>query len=177
MEAALEFLGGATAALATHEGAHLTLDVVFDADPGVRRVRFGGVPFFAITHREVSRRREFTISSAGFWMQHALDEWLLTARPRLRGDRAPFAKGAVAFNVVASMAYGGAALARGGPPERDTRGMAVSLGPHGVDERVIGLLVLAPAALDAYRYFDPDSRWAVWVSRAVKLGMVLLVIT
>jgi hypothetical protein len=53
--------------------------------------------------------------------------------------------------------------------------MAATLGPGGVDERWIGALVLAPAALDAYRYYRPGSRWAVWTSRAVKLGLVLLV--
>jgi hypothetical protein len=40
----------------------------------------------------------------------------------------------------------------------------------------VGALVLAPAALDAYRYFAPDARWAAWASRAVKVGMVLMVI-
>jgi hypothetical protein len=109
-------------------------------------------------------------------MQHAVNEWLLTSRPQLRDARAPFAKGVLAFNVLASMAYGGAAMARAGPTERDTRGMAASLGAHGVDERAIAALVLAPAVLDAWRYLDPDARWAVWASRAVKAGLVLLVI-
>ena len=27
------------------------MDVIFDADPGVKRVEFHGIPFFAITHR------------------------------------------------------------------------------------------------------------------------------
>ena len=55
------------------------------------------------------------ISSAGFWVQHGTNEWLLTRRPNLRRERAPFAKGVLAFNVLASMAYAGAALARTGP--------------------------------------------------------------
>lgn len=175
-ERALAFLAGGATALGAHEGAHLLFDYAFDARPGVKRVEFGGIPFFAITHAPVSRREEFTIASAGFWAQHAIDEWLLTTRPGLRGDRAPFAKGVLAFNVLASVAYGAAALAHAGPPERDTLGMAMNLGPRGVEERWIGVLVLAPAALDAYRYFAPDRAWAKWASRAVKIGMVLLVL-
>ncbi len=154
----------------------MAFDLLFDARPGLKRVDYGGIPFFAITHRPVSRRREFAISSAGFWTQHAIDEWLLSSRPRLRRDHAPFLKGMLAFNVLASAAYAGAALTRTGPPERDTRGVAISAAPGGIDERWIGALLLAPAALDTYRYFRPNARWAAWTSRAVKVGMVLLVL-
>lgn len=168
------FLTGALAALGAHEAGHLALDVIFDADPRLRRVDFHGIPFFAITHRaDLSPRREFAVSSAGFWVQHATNEWVLSARPNLRRERAAFLKGMVAFNVIASGAYAGAAFARTGPDERDTRGMAVS---SRVDERWIGALVLAPAVLDAWRYFDPEARWAVWLSRGVKVAGVLLII-
>jgi hypothetical protein len=51
--------------------------------------------------------------------------------------------------------------------------MAASIG---VDERAIGALVLAPALLDAYRYFRPDARWAKWGSRSAKVGSVVLVL-
>jgi hypothetical protein len=57
--------------------------------------------------------------------------------------------------------------------ERDTRGIAASIG---VDERVIGAVVLAPALLDAYRYFRPDARWAKWGSRSAKVVSVMLVL-
>jgi hypothetical protein len=168
------FLGGILVGLAAHEGGHIFFDVVFDADPGIKRVEFGGIPFFAITHRnDLPPRQEFTISSAGFWIQHATNEWLLTRRPNLRREHAPFAKGVFAFNVGASAMYSVAALAYIGPPERDTRGMAVSAR---LDERWIGAVVLAPALFDTWRYFDPESRWAVWLSRAAKSGAVLLVL-
>jgi hypothetical protein len=78
----------------------------------------------------------------------------------------------LAFNVGASAAYSIAAFAKIGPPERDTRGMAIGAR---LDEGWIGAIILAPAVLDAWRYLDPDARWAVWVSRAVKIGGVLLV--
>ena len=167
-----KFLAGAMVGLAAHESGHLLFDGIFGADPGVKRVDFYGIPFFAITHRDVSRRKEFVISSAGFWVQHATSEWILTRRPRIRGEHAPFLKGVLAFNVGASTAYSIAAFAKIGPPERDTRGMAVGAR---LDEGWIGAIVLAPAVLDAWRYLNPDARWAVWVSRAVKVGGVLLV--
>jgi hypothetical protein len=168
------FVAGAAAGLVSHEGGHLFWNVVFDADPRLQRVEFHGIPFFAITHRtDLSPRREFVISSAGFWVQHAVDEWLLTSHPRLREKRAPFRKGLLAFNVLASVAYSGAAFARAGPDERDTRGMALSAR---VDERWIGALILAPAVMDAWRYFDPEAKLPVWLSRGMKIGGVLLVL-
>lgn len=167
-------MAGAAAGLAAHEGGHLFLNVVFDADPGVRRVDFHGIPFFAISHRDdLSPRREFAVSSAGFWVQHAGNEWLLTAHPRLRRESAPFKKGVFAFNVVASVGYAGAAFAQTGPEERDTRGIAVS---SRIDEPWVGAMILAPALLDVWRYFDPDATWIVWISRAVKAGAVLLIV-
>jgi hypothetical protein len=170
----VRFLAGAATALAAHEGGHLTFDVLFDADPGLKRVDFHGIPFFAITHRpDLSPRRRYTIASSGFWVQHAGNEWILTRTPALREKWAPFRKGMVAFNVLASAAYAGAAFARTGPEERDTRGM--SAGAR-VDERWIGAMILAPAVLDTIRYFDPDAKWAVWTSRAAKVGLVLLVL-
>jgi hypothetical protein len=170
----VKFLAGAALGLGMHEGGHLVLDTVFDASPRIEGVRFGPFPFFAITHRSgVSPRREFAISSAGFWMQDLSSEWLLTKHASLREARAPVAKGVLAFNVLNSVGYACVAFARAGPFERDTRGMADSIG---VDERAIGALVLAPAVLDAIRYFKPEARWAKWASRAAKAGSVLLVI-
>lgn len=168
------FIAGGALGLAAHEGGHLLFDVAFSADPGVRKVDFHGIPFFAITHRaDLPRGQEFTISSAGFWVQHAGSEWLLTRRPRLRDEHAPLAKGILAFNVLASGAYAGAAFFRTGPGERDTRGMADSAG---IDERWIGAAILAPALLDTWRYFHPESPRMAWMSRAVKIGGALLVI-
>jgi hypothetical protein len=168
------FVAGGATALVVHEAAHLVADVIVDARPRLVAVDFHGVPFFAIAHRpDLSPRREFVVSSAGFWTQHATSEWILTRRPGLRRDRAPFAKGLLAFDIGASIAYAGAAFARTGPHERDTRGMADALR---IDERWIGAGVLTPALLDAWRYFHPEARWAVWTSRAAKIGLVLLVV-
>ncbi len=167
------FLTGAALGLVMHESGHLLFDGVFDASPRIEGVHLGPFPFFAITHRsDLSPRREFTISSAGFWVQDLSSEWILTKQPALRRARAPLAKGVLAFNVLNAAGYAYVAFARTGPFERDTRGMADSIG---VDERAIGAMVLAPAVLDAIRYFKPEARWAKWASRAAKIGSVLLV--
>ena len=155
-----------------HEAGHLLFDIAFDADPGLKRVEFNGLPFFAVTHRSLSPRRELIVSSAGFWVQHATNEWILTRRPHLRSERAPFVKGMFTFNVITSIAYSGVAFAKTGPVERDTRGIADSAR---VDERWVGVMVLAPAVLDAWRYFQPESKLATWMSRGAKIGMVFLV--
>ena len=167
-------MAGGALGLATHEAGHLVFDAIFGADPSVRKVDFHGIPFFAITHPSgLPPRQEFTISSAGFWVKHAENEWLLSRRPDFRRQHAPAAKGVFTFNVVASIAYSSAAFARTGPVERDTRGMADSAR---IDERWIGALVLAPALLDTWRYFHPDAKWAAWASRGVKIGMVVMVV-
>jgi hypothetical protein len=172
--AAGAFLAGAGLALVAHEGGHLIFDGIFDAHPGLEKVSFHGLPFFAITHDPgLSPRREFIIDSAGFWVQEATNEWILTRRPRLRDARAPFVKGVFAFNILLSAGYAGTAFARTGPVERDTRGMADSLRWK---EPAVGALILLPALLDAFRYYHPDATWATWGSRAAKAGSVVLIL-
>ena len=168
----MKVLAGGAAGFLIHETGHLVFDVAFDAGPRLKGVRFGPFPFFALAHRDVSPRREATIASAGFWMQDLTSEWLLTRHAALRTAHAPFVKGILAFNVLNSVGYAGAAFARAGPAERDTRGIANGTG---VDERAVGAVVLAPAVLDAYRYFRPDAPWAKWASRAAKVGSVVLI--
>src|SRR5262245_8835050 len=97
----VKFVAGGLAGLAMHEGGHLIFDAAFDAQPHLQRVQFGPFPFFAIAHRgDLSPRREFMISSAGFWVQEATNEWLLVRRPQLRHERAWTLKGMFAFNVL-----------------------------------------------------------------------------
>lgn len=168
------FLTGAAIGLGAHETGHVVADLAYGEKPGLRKVDFHGIPFFAITHRSGrAANEEFVISSAGFWVQHSVNEILLIKRPQLKSEQAPLTKGVFAFNVLASVAYSGAAFAKTGPDERDTRGMAVS---SRLDERWIGALVLAPALLDAWRYYHPDAKWAAWTSRGVKIGMVVMVV-
>jgi hypothetical protein len=168
------FLSGAAAGLGIHESGHVLFGAALGAHPRVARIDYGPMPFFAIHHNDVSRRREFVISSAGFWMQHAGSEWLLSRRPHLKDEHAPVAKGVFVFNLGTSLVYGVSAFGRFGPPERDPRGMAASLGRRGVPEPVVGALILAPALLDWYRYEHADARAARWTSRGAKLAAVLL---
>lgn len=169
-------LTGAFSGLVAHETGHVIAGLAFGAHPGTKRIDYGFIPFFAIDHDQVTRRQEFVIASSGFWVQHATSEWILTARPNLAAERAPFLKGMLAFNLAASAVYSVAAFGRFGPPERDTRGMAITLGDDGIPEPVIGLLVLAPAALDGYRYLKPHATWAKWASRGAKIAGVALTI-
>jgi hypothetical protein len=174
-QTAIRFLAGAAAAFGIHESAHVISALSFGARPGVKRIDYAGVPFFAIDHASVRPWKEFVISSSGFWVQHAGSEWILTSHPDLRWQRAPMLKGVLAFNLAASAVYSIAAFGELGPPERDTLGMAVSLGSDGVHESVIGALILAPAVLDGYRYLRPNAAWAKWTSRTVKVLAVVLV--
>jgi len=167
------FLAGAAVGLVAHETGHLIVDAMVGADVEIKKVNAGPLPFFAITHQPVTPGREFAISSAGFWVQHATNEVILTRRPRLRSERAPFTKGLVAFNVLTSIGYSVAAFAQAGPSERDTRGMAASAR---LDEPWIGAMVLAPALLDGARYYRPETRWLKWASRAAKVGGALLIV-
>jgi hypothetical protein len=169
----VQFFAGAALGLGLHESGHLVLDAAFGAHPGVRKVSAGFIPFFAITHEPVTPVKEFTISSAGFWVQHAGSEVLLTRRPNLREEHAPVAKGLLAFNVLTSVMYAGAAFVRHGPAERDTRGMAISAD---IPEPWIGASILAPAVLDAARYYRPRSRALRWASRGAKVAGALLVL-
>jgi hypothetical protein len=167
------FLVGGAIGLGAHEMGHVVADLALGQTPEIKKVEFHGIPFFAITHPSgLSPWKEFTISSAGFWVQNVENEVLLHRRPNLRSEQAPLAKGVFAFNVITSAAYAGAAFAKTGPPERDTRGMAESAP---VDERVVGVFLLAPAILDSWRYFHPPSKRAMWASRAIKIGMAFLI--
>lgn len=163
------FLAGGLSGLAIHEASHLTLDLALDAKPRFKGVSFGPIPFFAITHRsDISPGREALISGAGFVSQHVTSEIILSRRAS--GDAlSDYEKGVLTFHVATSVAYAGAALARYGPFERDTRGIADATG---TDERLVGALVLAPAAFDTWRYLRPDSRTARWASRVAKVGFL-----
>jgi hypothetical protein len=169
----LLFLAGGALGLGIHESGHVLFGAVFDAHPGVKAISFGPIPFFAITHDSVSPAREYAISAAGFWMQYGASEWLLTSHPHLRDEPRPVAKGVLAFHVIASAVYGVAGLTGIGPVERDTLGMAQALR---VNEGWVGAMLLTPAVLDAWRYARPAAVWPRWVSRAVKIGTVVLVV-
>lgn len=168
-----QFLAGGALGLGLHESGHVVAAWAFDANPGIKGITYGFIPFFAITHDPVSPPKEYTISAAGFWVQAVTSEWLLIKRPDLRSEHAPLAKGVFAFHLIASATYGIGGLAHLGPPESDTRGMAGALR---VNESWVGALVMAPAVFDTWRYMRPRAAFPRWASRAAKVATVLLVI-
>jgi hypothetical protein len=122
---------------------------------------------------DVSRRHAIAVRSAGFWAQYLTSETVLIRHPELRAERSPFRKGVFAFHLATSTGYALLAFTRTGPYGRDTFEMATATR---IDERWIGALVLTPAVLDGIRYLRPESRWATWLSRGVKVGSVALVL-
>src|SRR5215471_19415780 len=106
----VEFLAGSAVAFVVHEGGHLFFDTLFDTKPFVETVHFDPIPFFAVSHETATPKQEFVVSSAGFWTQEATSEWLLTRRPDIRHEHAPFAKGVLAFDVLTSIGYGTVAM-------------------------------------------------------------------
>lgn len=164
-------LGGALAGLALHESGHYLLNLGLHTDPYLKRVDTAGIPFFAVTYRkDVTPRQEFAIAAAGFWAQHGMAEAILAKYPRVWQEAPMGVRGAFAFHLATSFVYAYAALAKSGPPERDTLGMARGLDIH---ERWVGLAVLLPALLDLYRSFHPDAPGATWTSRSLKIGFVV----
>ena len=167
------FVAGAASGFAIHEASHLVFDLAFEAEPRLKGVSFGPIPFFALTHQSgLPPGQEALISGGGFVSQHVTSEIILSRR---KGDApvSAFDRGLLAFHVATSVAYAGAAFAQYGPFERDTRGIAEATG---TDERLIGALVLAPAVFDTWRCLRPASRTARWGSRLAKLGFLGVIV-
>lgn len=135
--------------------------------------------FQRVLSRKAARLQPGEPTPVAFKMVGALlgpipvSEQVLTRHPSLKAESAPFNRGLLAFHVLNSTGYAVLAFTKAGPPGRDTLGMARTLR---VSERWVGALVLAPAVLDAIRYFHPEARWAAWVSRGIEIGTVVLVI-
>ena len=181
---------GFLTAFVVHEACHGVANLAMGNVPSLQPVRFlGFLPFFAVSPGVTCQngtcvRRDgtpffpgprgyATIVSAGIVCQEVTNEIILTVRPGIRMERAPFLKGMLLFNTAASVAYGIANLAGIEPPEGDIRGLdGVSRLPHGV----FAAVVLGTAALDVARYFLPDSQWLPWVSRGSKVVTIGLVV-
>lgn len=162
-----DFWGGAGVAFLGHETGHLVTNLLIGSTPRLESVHYGFVPFFTWEpDHKLSDRNHYLTASGGFNAQHLCDEWILTRHPRLKDENNPYFKGMLTFSYWLSVGYGLNALTGGGPDKRDTKGMADAAR---VSEALIGVLVLSPALLDAYRYNHPGARWARRASRAVKL--------
>ncbi len=169
-----KFLTGAFVGFLGHESGHLIANYAQGTRPYFKRVDFGFLPFFTIEPGHLlTNRQHYLTASAGFDAQFLTSEWLLTTHPNLRDEDEPFLKGMANFNFWLGVGYAATAFAGFGPKERDTRGMADSLG---WSEGVVGGLVLAPTVLDYYRYRHPECKWARTLSRIAKVLLGGLVI-
>lgn len=166
----LWFLLGAVAGFAAHETGHLITDYAFGMEPSLNTVKLGPIPFFAIQpNKNLTRFNQYTVASMGFFVQNVYSELILHIDPKLREHTRPLLKGMLAFHVALSLGYAITGFAGAGPRQSDVNTMSRALG---VGPWAIGLMLLAPAAIDTYRYFVPDSVWAPWVSLAAKATML-----
>ena len=165
----LWLLGGVATGFVAHEGGHLVLDYALGTHPTFDRVKTGPFPFFAIQPHRLSPQKRYATAVAGLATQDLYAEIILGVDPRIREHSRPFLKGMLAFHVALSVAYAVTGFARAGPRQSDVNAMARG---SGWPPWAIGLMLLGPAALDTYRYFVPDSRWAPQVSVAGKVTMV-----
>lgn len=170
-----KFFTGAFGAFLGHESGHLVANWALGTDPYLMGVHYGPIPFFTIQPgKPMNNHQHYITASAGFNAQSIINEVVLTSHPNLMRENEPTLKGLTAFNFWLSIGYAATAFAKAGPQERDTKGMADSLG---INERWIGAIILVPTALDTYRYKHPDSKWAPIASRLSKLAIIFLAAT
>ena len=88
------------------------------------------------------QRGKFAIVTAGFNVQHAIDEVILHYEPGLRGTTAGFRKGMLAFNTLSSVGYALASWLGLEDPRGD---IASAAEMSGISHNVIaGFLTVAP---------------------------------
>lgn len=180
-------LGGVVTAFLAHELGHISANLMLGNKPRFEGLLvWGFAPFFAVspdidcvgdhcTKRDGSafsagRRGKYFIVTNGFHVQHITDELILSLEPELRFREAPFRKGMLLFNVFLSCFYAAGAWTGLEDPHGDLGGAARLAG---FDEVALSFALLAPAALDTYRYFRPSSvKWAPWVSRGAKAAFL-----
>jgi hypothetical protein len=183
--AAALFLAGGAAAFVTHETCHFLANLGTGNQPSLEPVNFlGFIPFVAIVPSIRCRNGEcrkhngedyyagrpglYTIVSAGLQCQHYEDEFILSLRPGLRMDRAPFRKGMLTFNTLTSIGYVIANWTGVEPVDGDVRGIHRD---GGAPRILLSTLVLGIAVVDIARYYFPQARWLAWLNRAAKLSV------
>ncbi|MGB8294707.1 MAG: hypothetical protein WCG85_04705 [Polyangia bacterium] len=179
------FVGGAVTALAAHESCHLVANWVTGNQPSFAPVTFlGFIPYFAIVpsircrngdctkrdgeHYWAGRPGLYTIVSAGIQCQHYEDEFILTRRPGLRMDSAPFRKGMLAFNTLLSIGYVLANWTGVEPVDGDIQGIHRD---GGAPRLLLSSMILGIAAVDIARYYYPHARWLAWLNRVAKVSV------
>ena len=180
-------IGLGTAGLAigfvAHELGHVLVNLGYGRVPEFEGLRYGGIiPFFRISSGvscnpqgcfdddgepiKGGRTRAYLVTSAGFNVQHIVNEVLLSLDPWMQHHRSPLQKGILFFNMSLSIGYALSTWFQIKPPVGDIDGMsrAAQINPNWV-----ALMVMIPTGLDIYRFFMPNSKWAPWVSRSSKV--------
>jgi hypothetical protein len=173
------FFLGVLTGLVGHETGHYLANLLVGSTPRAESVHYGSIPFFTWEPDHLLTDREHCLTaSAGFNAQNLVNEFLLgthgvraRTHPNLKDSDDAYLKGMLAFNYWLTVGYAANAFLRGGPPRRDTKGMADALR---LPESVVGALILTPALLDAYRYNHPEARWPRRTSRATKILLLVL---
>ena len=185
------FAGGAATALAAHEAGHALANLSMGNVPHLGSVEFLGViPWFSLEPNiacaaDSCSRRDGTpfgpgrpglllILLAGFDVQHATDEVLLTRDPALREQHAPFRTGLLAFNTLTSVAYAAANWAGVEPYSGDLAG---AVRDTRASRAWVSGMLFGIAGLDIARWAVPDARWLAWASRAAKVVFLGLPLT
>ncbi|MGB7814090.1 MAG: hypothetical protein WBP56_23460 [Polyangia bacterium] len=179
------FAGGAVTALAAHESCHLLANLATGNRPSFEPVTFlGFIPYFAIVpsircrggdctksngeHYWAGRPGLYTIVSAGIQCQHYEDEVMLTWRPGLRTDDAPFRKGMLALNTLLSIGYVLANWTGVEPTDGDIRGISRD---GGAPRLLLSSMIFGIAVVDIARYYYPRVRWLAWLNRVAKVSV------
>jgi hypothetical protein len=177
--------GGAVTALAAHESCHIITNLALGNRPGFQSVTFAGfIPYFAITPSIHCRGENcfksngqsfapgrpglYTIVSAGIQCQQYEDEVILTRRPGLRMENAPFRKGMLAFNTLLSIGYVLTNWIGVEPTDGDIQGIHRD---GGAPRLLLSSMIFGIAAVDIARYYYPRARWLAWLNRAAKLSV------
>lgn len=180
---------GAMGGLLAHESAHLSMNFALGNTPRFRPIRgLFGAPFVAISpdiscqgakcegadgqRFAAGVRGRAWIASAGFVMQWATSEMILSDMPDVLYRNEPFLQEWLALNVTLALAY---AITCASGIESDF-GDASGLATHGhMPRSATAALVATPALVDAARAVWPERPWIKWAARASKLVFVGLV--
>ena len=177
---------GALSAFLLHEAGHVVGNLMLGNVPHIHGTTvWGAVPFVVISpgihcDGEHCTKRNghsfptgpngvYFIVTAGFNVQNITNEILLTLDPNLAEHYAPFQKGLLGFNIFLSVFYAAGAYTTLEAPNGDLLGAARY---SGIQEAWLATLLLVPAVLDVYRYFNPGATWSVWASRAGKATLL-----
>jgi hypothetical protein len=170
-----------------HEAGHVVVNLMLGNVPKFEGFFvWGFVPFFAIAPRVdcvddvciknngqefgAGPRGKYAIVSAGYNVQHISDELILSRRPGLRYEGAPYQKGILLFNIFLSCMYSVGAWTNLQDPHGDLAGMGRA---SGFTQAGLSAALMLPAVLDTYRFLFPSSaRWSAWLSRGSKVSFV-----